>query len=242
MAVITVSRQVGSRGSYIATQVATQLGWRYYDREILHRVAASLNLTGEADLERLSRLEEKRGLVRRFLDALGLQPPVPSVPSASLRELESAGGEIELLMKREGISLDEARQRVLSDYHPLPIDEASYRELITQVITELAQAGQAVIMGRGGQVILGPVPGTLRLQIVAHYLVRVERLMERENLNRDSAKQRVTTADQQRADFMLRYFNVDWLDPTLYDVVFNNSGHISEQVIIDSIVAMARRL
>jgi hypothetical protein len=45
-----------------------------------------------------------------------------------------------------------------------------------------------------------------------------------------------------RAGFMRRYFNVDWLDPMLYDWVFNNSGHLSEQFIIDSIVAMVRRL
>jgi cytidylate kinase len=242
MAAITFSRQVGSRGSYIATQVATVLGWRYYDREILYQAAAAMGLTGEAGLARLSGLEEKRGLVRSFLDVLGVQPAIPTVPSASLRELEAVGGEVENLMKREGLSLAEARQRVLSDRYTLPIGEVSYRDLLTQVITELAQAGNVVIIGRGSQVILGTFPGTLHIQIVAPYLTRVERLMEREVLDRASAKQRVMHSDEMRAGFMRRYFSVDWLDPTLYDVVYNNSGHMSEQFIIDSIVAMARRL
>src|SRR3972149_3965836 len=101
MAVITFSRQVGSRGSYIAAQVATVLGWRYYDREILHQAAAAIGLTGEADLERLSKLEEQRGVVRGLLDILGVQPPIPTVPSASLRELTAVGDEVEMLMKRE---------------------------------------------------------------------------------------------------------------------------------------------
>ncbi len=242
MAVITFSRQVGSRGSYIAAQVAQALGWRYYDREILHRAAAAIGLTGEADIEWLAHLEEPRGALRRLLETLGLQPAIPTVPSASLRELEAASSEIEALMKHEGLSLSEARQRALGSRYTLPVNEVVYRDLITRVITELAQAGHAVIMGRGSQVILSPFPGALRVQVVAHYLVRVERIMEREGLDRDAAKLRITAADQARAGFMQRYFGVDWLDPTLYDVVFNNSGRISESVIIDSIVAMARRL
>jgi cytidylate kinase len=118
----------------------------------------------------------------------------------------------------------------------------SYHDLLTQVIIELAQAGNVVIMGRGSQVILSTFPGTLHIQVVAPYLTRVECLMEREVLDRASAKQRVAHADEMRAGFMRRYFNVDWLDPTLYDCVINNSGHLSEQFIIDSIVAMVHRL
>jgi len=242
MAVITCSRQVGSRGSYIAAQAAAVLGWRYYDREILHQAAAAIGLTNEAEVGRLSGLEEKRGMVRSLLDVLGVQPAIPTMPSASMRELAAAKDGIEHLMKQEGLSPAEARQRALSSRYALPMGEVSYRDLLTQTITELAQAGNAVIMGRGGQVILGTFPGTLRIKIVAPYLTRVECLMEREVLDRASAKQRVARADEMRAGFMRRYFNVDWLDPTLYDCVFNNSGHVSEQFIIDSIVAMARRL
>jgi len=242
MAVITISRQVGSQGSYIAAEVARILGWRYYDREILHRAAATIGLTNEADFERLVKLDERPGFARKILDALGVQPAVPAEPSASLRELQAAGGEIESMVKREEVTVDEARERALSKRHTLPLNESNYRNLITQVISELAQAGNAVIVGRGSNVILSAQTGALRVQIVAHYLVRVERLMDREGLNRASAKLRVTDSDQMRADFMRRYFGVDWLDPSLYDVVFNSSGHVSEQMIIDSIVTMAREL
>jgi hypothetical protein len=242
MAVITFSRQVGSQGSYIAAQVATVLGWRYYDREILHQAAAVIGLTSEAELERLSALEEKRGVVRSLLDVLGVQPAIPAIPSASMRELKASEKEIQLLTAREGLSPSQARESILSSRYALPMGEVRYRDLLTQVITELAQAGDAVIMGRGSQVILRTFPATLHIQIVAPYLTRVECLMKREVLDRASAKQRVAHADEMRAGFMRRYFNVDWLDLTLYDCVFNNSGHVSEQFIVDSIVAMARRL
>ncbi len=146
------------------------------------------------------------------------------------------------MMEREGLSLPEAHQRVLRDDYAVPFSEVSYRSLLTEVITELARTGNAVIIGRGSQVILSAFPGTLHIQIVAPYLKRVECIMEREVLDRASAKQRVAHADEMRAGFMRRYFKVDWLDPTLYNCVFNNSGHLSEQFIVDSIVSMARRL
>jgi cytidylate kinase len=242
MAVITISRQVGSRGSYIAAEVARMLGWRYYDREILHRAATTVGLTNEADFERLVKLDERPGFARRILDVLGVQPAVPAEPSASLRELQAASGEIESMVKREELTVEEARERALSKRQTLPLTESHYRNLITQVVSELAEAGNAVIIGRGGNVILSAHTDVLRIQVVAHYLVRVERLMEREGLNRASAKLRVTDSDQMRAEFMRRYFGLDWLDPSLYDVVFNNSGHVSEQTIIDSIVTMAREM
>ena len=51
-------------------------------------------------------------------------------------------------MKHEGLSPAEARERVLTSRYALPIGEVSYRDLLTQVITELDWAGNAVIMGR----------------------------------------------------------------------------------------------
>jgi cytidylate kinase len=242
MAVITISRQVGSQGSYIAAEVARILGWRYYDREILHQAAATVGLTTEADFERLVKLDERPGAARRILDVVGVQPAIPAEPSATLRELQAARGEIEALVKREELTVDEARERALSKRHTLPLTETHYRNLMTQVVTELAQAGNSIIIGRGANVILSAHTDVLRVQVVAHYLVRVERLMDREGLNRASAKLRVTDSDQMRAEFMRRYFGVDWLDPSLYDVVFNTSGHVSEQTIIDSIVTMAREM
>jgi len=48
--VITISRQLGSGGSYIAQQVAKRLGYAYIDRQILEQAAKELGVE-EADIE-----------------------------------------------------------------------------------------------------------------------------------------------------------------------------------------------
>ena len=45
MAVITISREYDSRGEEIAQQVANQLGYSYFDKEILTDVAREVDTT-----------------------------------------------------------------------------------------------------------------------------------------------------------------------------------------------------
>lgn len=54
--VLAISRQLGSGGSLIGREVATQLGFRFFDRDILHQAAESLGLdeAGLAPLEERS--------------------------------------------------------------------------------------------------------------------------------------------------------------------------------------------
>ena len=70
MAVITVSREYGSRAEEISQQVARALGYSYFDKEILADVARAANTTEE----KISSYDEKNdehGL-RRFLRNLFL--------------------------------------------------------------------------------------------------------------------------------------------------------------------------
>ena len=66
--IITVSRQFGSGGRIIARNVAEKLGWKYYDRELIEKIA------------------EKSGLAKEFIEERGEyatsgQNLVYSVPS-----------------------------------------------------------------------------------------------------------------------------------------------------------------
>lgn len=66
---ITISRQMTSEGSYIGYSVARKLGFKYVDREILHKAAEFLG-TGEKELsgreERLSGLLENMFRIFRY--------------------------------------------------------------------------------------------------------------------------------------------------------------------------------
>ena len=56
--VITVSRQFGSGGRTIGHEVAKRLGWDFYDKELVKKIAAESGLAESYILE--SRSEERR--------------------------------------------------------------------------------------------------------------------------------------------------------------------------------------
>jgi CMP/dCMP kinase len=219
--VVTVSRQLGSLGSYIAADVARELGLRYLDREILYRVAET---AGYPDDDRMIRRLEKQehidGLLRQMLAALASLPPVPLVPSASLREIYAYDSVISAFMQQEGLSYNEALQRAERERQQEML-AADYADLVRQVILEFAQAGDAIIVGRGGQVILSDMPDVLHVQIIAPEAVRVQRLMERMDLSKRQAQEQIWQADGDRARYMKHFHHVDWRVPELYDLVIN---------------------
>jgi len=69
---ITVSRQMGSGGTYIGYQVAKALGFSYVDREILRR-AASLLKRNAVSLEEYE--EKSSGFIQNLLRAFALGAP-----------------------------------------------------------------------------------------------------------------------------------------------------------------------
>jgi cytidylate kinase len=216
MSVITVSRQRGSMGSYIALEVANRLGLRYLDREILDSVAREASVPAEA----VEAIEQRAGRLAGVLRLLGARPKLPVVASASLREQESFEDRVGMLVDRGGLSREAAISRLTSsglEYTP-PRD---YLDLVTSVILECAAQGQAMIVGRGGQMILRGQPGVLHVQCIARFENRVYNIIQREGVKWREAAHRVRLADDQRAGYMRRFYNVDWLDSGLYDLVIN---------------------
>jgi cytidylate kinase len=94
--VVCISRDVGAGGEDIGRAVASQLGFRYVDEQIVQRVAEQSGL----DHARVAGVEERRGLIARLLDAVeqsaaGLPEPymyaadvqLPGPPGDDVREL-----------------------------------------------------------------------------------------------------------------------------------------------------------
>jgi cytidylate kinase len=78
-----------------------------------------------------------------------------------------------------------------------------------------------MIVGRGGQMILRRHPGVLHVQTIARFENRVFNIIQREGVKWREAGHRVRTADEQRSGYMRRFYNVNWLDASLYDLVIN---------------------
>ncbi|MCL7451733.1 MAG: cytidylate kinase-like family protein [Anaerolineae bacterium] len=237
MAVITISRQRGSMGSYIALEVARELNLRYLDREILQSVAREAGVDAEA----VEALEARAGRLARTLHILGARPKLPAVASASIRSEESQEERVQELMMLEGVSQEVALARLrsapTSDYVP----QRDYLDLTTSVILEQAAQGKAMIVGRGGQMILRDKPDVLHVQVIARFETRVYNVIEREEVKWREAAHRVRQSDEQRAGYMRRFYNVDWLDSSLYDLVIS-TDKIPIEVAVDTVIRAASAL
>jgi hypothetical protein len=221
-------------GSYIALEVARTLDLRYLDREIIQSVAREAGVEATA----VEAIEERAGRLARTMYLLNLRPKLPAVASASLRERESFDEQVRGLVDREGLSQEVAAARLESGAAPEYVLRADYLDLVTSVILEQAAQGQAILVGRGGQMILRERPGVLHVQVIAKFETRVYNIIQREGVKWREAAHRVRLADEQRAGYMRRFYNMNWLDSSLYDLVVN-TDQIPSETAIGLIVAAA---
>lgn len=218
--VITISRQLGSQGSYIAAALARKLNLRYLDREILHRAA---EVAGYPDADMVTRLEGKEtvpGFLGRLLEALQSSAAAPTEPSVTQREIFVYDELAAMMMQADGLTREEAMAKTIA-MEQRTEKASDYRELVRQVIREYAEMGDVVIVGRGGQVLLRDFAGVLRVRICASEAVRIPRIMERLKVDAEEAERQVRQSDRERARYHKHFYGVDWQDPTLYDLMLN---------------------
>ncbi len=104
---------------------------------------------------------------------------------------------------------------------PSPSACQAYRQAVAQVISELAEAGEVVILGRAGQIILAGHPDILHVRLVAPLQVRADRIALRYNITNECALAQIQASDANRAKYLRRFYNVRWDDPQHYHLVLN---------------------
>jgi cytidylate kinase len=119
-------------------------------------------------------------------------------------------------------------------------------EITRTVIEEAAERGNAVILGRGAAFILGKRPGTLHVQLhasldarVRYLLSRVEQIPLEARPEEKSLRDLCRSIDAERAAYVRRLFNADWLDATWYDLAVD-TGRLGVAPSIDLIENVAR--
>lgn len=118
------------------------------------------------------------------------------------------------------------------------LGQDTFRRLIEDVIRDVASKGSAVIVGRGGQMILKGHPRAFHVHIHAPFDVRVKRVMERDALSRSEAERRVRESDRDRSGYIRTYYKADWQNPDLYALMIN-TAKLSTDTVVDLIVNAA---
>jgi len=194
MAIITMSRQVGSGAEEVAKRVAEELRLRMFDKTLMLRVASEVGIH-ESEIVDYSE-EEYRA--RNFFERLfSRQRTVAEVTTRT----------------RGTIGAEEVSSQIL--------DEARAIDLIRATIGAAYERGNVLIIGRGGQAILEDKPDVLHVRVVAPLEERVARLQEQHSLTAPQARRLAMERDRAAAEYLRTFHHVDWNDPTLYHLVVN---------------------
>lgn len=106
---------------------------------------------------------------------------------------------------------------------PSPDELLAYLKAVEVVMKELAQAGNVIIVGRAGQIILADWPGVLHVRVIAPVELRAERLAQRLGIPFQAARAQVDASDRYHQNYFKRFYNTRWDDPNHYDLVLNTA-------------------
>lgn len=113
-----------------------------------------------------------------------------------------------------------------SGHAPLPAhaQTSRYKDALQSVILAAADRGDAVIVGRAGQVLLRERRDVLRALVLAPLDARVRYVQRREGLDEAEARRRIEQKDRDRDRFLQEQYGVRAADPLLYDLTINTEA------------------
>lgn len=123
----------------------------------------------------------------------------------------------------------------------MDMQKKKFLQIIQALIHSFAKKDNVVIVGRGGQVLLKDFPGVLHVRIVAPFDLRIQRITEQGGGDKKKAMGVLRRSDRASARFMRGFFDVDWDDPGLYDLMIN-TRHLSAEEAGRMIMESARSL
>ncbi len=221
MAIVTVSRQLGSGGDLAARKVAESLGYEFVDHRLVEEIAEITDTTPD-EVEQFD--EKAEGRIQFFLKRLLVPEIGPGgFPLSSAAYFPEFGLEFPYVTERntsEGTSY---------------IDRGTYQLLITTLVQEFGDTGSTVIVGRASQIILADHLQAFHVRIIAPFETRCERIMKAREVDFESAKDLVQQHDRWRKLYLRNYHNADWDDPLLYHLTVN-SGKVKIEDAVDLIV------
>ncbi|MBP5637681.1 MAG: cytidylate kinase-like family protein [Bacteroidales bacterium] len=100
----------------------------------------------------------------------------------------------------------------------------------SEILKGFAELGPCVIAGRSGFFVLKDHPNKLDVFISASMPNRIERVMRKQNLSRESAQSVIEGIDKARENYIQRFAGVSRYDSRNYDLCINADGHTEEEL------------
>jgi hypothetical protein len=115
------------------------------------------------------------------------------------------------------------------------VDSETIAKFARSVVEHAAEKGNCVIVGRGSQQFLKARSDTLRVFLYAPREDKVRRLLARGKSEKE-AQELVDSVDRERADFIQKYFNVEWPDRVVYHTMMNTT--IGDECVANMLLSL----
>jgi len=106
-------------------------------------------------------------------------------------------------------------------WHRFSAEKDRYLHFLKLVSYEFARQGSCIIVGRGGQVLFGNIPGILRVRVIAPLQDRVMNVCKKFGDDEHRARQAIQHSDNERSGFYRFLFHTNWDSLELYDLIIN---------------------
>jgi cytidylate kinase len=130
------------------------------------------------------------------------------------------------------------KRRPLSEEIEIQVDR--FKAYVTASLCERAIADENIVYhGRTGHLVLPGVSHVFRVRAIASMEERIELAMARMSISREKAKKYIADVEEDRRRWVRMLYNVDWDDPSLYDIVINTQ-HLSVQNASSGLVHLSQ--
>ena len=117
------------------------------------------------------------------------------------------------------------------------VDEESFRRTTEAIIREHAASGDAVILGRGGALVLRNDPRALHVRLDGPREKRIEQALRLDDGDRDAVEKRLAETDRAREAYVRHFYRADARDAGHYHLTIDSTGIPLEAVV--ELIALA---
>ena len=142
----------------------------------------------------------------------------------------------------ERLGDDSQIMEILSIFKSRQKTQTEAFSILSEYIIKLAKDGNAILVGRGSNILTSNLDNCFHFRLVASFEYRVQSISRRLELSYEDAKKMVGEEQERRDRFIENHLSCNINDPLHYHALFNNERSSLEQIADGIYSLMADRL
>ena len=199
--VITINRELGSGGRTVGRLLAEKLGVPFYDKWLINELKSKFNVSTEE-------IEKVKG-----------------GNSSWWREMLNSA----IYMGERMSEINSVPHPPMDTFHLVTTDDMYKVE--TEIFSHLADNESCIVAGRTGFYVFRDHPNHLSILIQASMPFRVERIMRKQNMTEEEARQTIEKVDKMRENYVKKFTKTSRYDTRNYDLIISADNKTEEEIV-----------